>query len=382
MPYFTDTQLAMRDAIRRMVDKEIRPIAAQIDATDTIPPHIFDLFGDMGLMQLWVPEEYGGPGGDLTSVCMAREEISRVSEACALIAGQNSIGVILPLLHFGTEEQKKRFLPLVAKGRTLTAVAMTEPESGSDVASMKTRAKKDGASWVMNGQKCYITWGNIAHWVLVFARTSGEKGFQGISCFLVDTRSAGFKVGKNEKKLGLNGVPNVTLYFDNLRIPAENMVGEEGRGFIACMRILDMNRPTIGAASVGVAQGALDAALEHAKTRKQFGRPVGHFQGLAWMLADMAMQVEAARALVYECARQVDAGDFSRLSELASMAKCFASDMAMKVTTDAVQVFGGAGYMKDYPVERFMRDAKINQIFEGTNQIQRIVISRHLLGLH
>ena len=382
MPYFTETQLAMREGIRRMVDKEIRPIAAEIDDNDRFPAELIPIYGDMGLMQLWVPEEYGGPGGDLTSVCMAREEISRVSEACALIAGQNSIGVILPLLHFGTEEQKKRFLPLVAKGRTLTAVAMTEPESGSDVASMKTRAKKDGASWVMNGQKCYITWGNIAHWVLVFARTSGEKGFQGISCFLVDTKSAGFKVGKNEKKLGLNGVPNVTLYFDNLRIPAENMVGDEGRGFIACMRILDMNRPTIGAASVGVAQGALDAALEHAKTRKQFGRPVGHFQGLAWMLADMAMQVEAARALVYECARQVDAGDFSRLSELASMAKCFASDVAMKVTTDAVQVFGGAGYMKDYPVERFMRDAKINQIFEGTNQIQRIVISRHLLGLH
>ncbi len=382
MPHFTDTQLAMRDAVRRMVDKEIRPIAAEIDATDVIPERIFHRFGDMGLMQLWVPEEYGGPGGDLTSVCMAREEISRVSEACALIAGMNSIGMILPLLHFGTEEQKKRWLPEVAKGRTWTAVAMTEPGSGSDVASMRTTAKKDGDSWVLNGQKCYITWGSIAHWILVFARTSGEKGFQGISCFLMDTKSPGFRIGKNEKKMGLNGVPNVQIFFDNVRIPAENMVCEEGRGFTTCMRILDMNRPTIGAASVGLAQGALDLALDYAKTRKQFGRAIGQYQGLQWMLADMALQIEASRALVYECARQVDAGDFSRLSELASMVKCQASDMAMKVVTDAVQVFGGAGYMRDVGVERYMRDAKINQIFEGTHQIQRIVVSRHLLGMH
>jgi len=382
MPYFNETQLAMREAIRRMVDKEIRPIAATIDAEDKIPERIFHLFGDMGLMQLWVPEEYGGPGGDLTSVCMAREEISRVSEACALIAGMNSIGVILPLLHFGTEEQKQRWLPEAAKGRMWTAVAMTEPESGSDVASMKTHAKKDGSSWVLNGQKCYITWGNMAHWILVFARTSGEKGFQGISCFLMDTKSKGFRVGKNEKKMGLNGVPNVQIFFDNVRIPEENMICEEGRGFTTCMRILDMNRPTVGAASVGVAQGALDLALQYAKDRKQFGRAIGQFQGLQFMLADMAIQTEAARALVYECARQVDAGDFSRLPEMASMAKCFASDTAMKVTTDAVQIFGGAGYMKDVGVERFMRDAKINQIFEGTNQIQRVIISRHLLGMH
>ncbi|MCX7960549.1 MAG: acyl-CoA dehydrogenase family protein [Burkholderiales bacterium] len=381
MPQFTDEQLALRDAIRRMVEREIRPIAAEIDATDRIPERIFHLFGDMGLLQLWVPEAYGGPGGNLTTVCMAREEIARVSEACALIAGMNSIGLVLPLLHFGTEEQRRHWLPLAAKGRTWTGVAITEPEAGSDVAAMKTRARRDGSSWVLTGEKCYITWGSIAHWLLVFARTSGEKGFQGISAFLVDTASRGFRVGRNERKMGLNGVPNVQVFFDDVRVPAENMIGEEGQGFLACMRILDLNRPTVGAASVGVAQGALDAAIEYAKSRRQFGRPIGHFQGLQWMLADMAMQVEAARALVYECARQADAGDFSRLSEMASMAKCFASDVAMRVTTDAVQVFGGAGYMKDYPVERYMRDAKINQIFEGTNQIQRIVIARHLLGL-
>ena len=380
MPYhFTETHLELQAAIRRMVKKEVSPIAAEIDATDRFPEHLVAIFGDMGLLQIWVPEKYGGPGGDLTSVCIAREEISKASEACALLAGQNSIALILPLLHFGTEEQRQRWLPLAAKGRTLTAVAITEPDSGSDVAAMRTAARRDGASWVINGRKCYITWGNLAHYVLLFARTSGEKGFSGISCFLVDTKTKGFHVGKNERKMGLNGVPNVDLTFEDMRVPADCMIGEEGRGFIAAMRILDMNRPTVGAASVGLAQGALDAAIAYAKERKQFGRPIAHFQGLQWMLADMAMQIEAARALVYECCNRVDAGDFSQLSMLSSMAKCFASDMAMKVTTDAVQIFGGAGYMKDYPVERMMRDAKINQIFEGTNQIQRIVISKHLI---
>lgn len=382
MSHFTDTHIALRDAVRRLVDKEIRPIAAEIDANDRFPAELVPIFGDMGLLQMWVPEQYGGPGGDLTSVCIAREEISKVSESCALLAGQNSIGLILPLLHFGTEEQRKQWLPMVAEGRTLTAVAITEPDSGSDVGSMRTNAKRDGESYVINGQKCFITWGNLAHYVLVFARTSGQKGFEGLSCFIVDTKTPGFRVGKNEKKMGLNGVPNVSLHFDDMRVPAENMIGDEGRGFLAAMRILDMNRPTVAAASVGLAQGALDYAVDYAKTRKQFGRPIGHFQGLQWMLADMAMQIEAARALVYECCQRVDSGDFSRLAEMASMAKCFASDVAMKVTTDAVQIFGGVGYMQDYPVEKFMRDAKINQIFEGTNQIQRIVISRHLLGMH
>ncbi|MGO8914292.1 MAG: acyl-CoA dehydrogenase family protein [Stellaceae bacterium] len=378
--YLSDEQIAFRDSIRRMVERHVAPIAAELDETDRMPKELIPVFGDMGLLQLWVPEEYGGPGGNLTMVCLAREEIARVSEAAALLAGQNSIGIILPLLHFGTEEQRRRFLPEVAKGRTMTAVAMTEPQAGSDVASMKTKAVRDGnAAYVINGQKCYITWGNVADYVLVFARTSEGRGFDGISAFIVDAKTPGFKVGKNERKMGLNGVPNVQLFFEDMRVPAENRVGEEGKGFIACMRILDLNRPTVGAASVGLAQGALDAAVAYAKERMQFGRAIAAFQGIQFMLADMAMQLEAARSLVYECARQVDAGDMSNLSMMASMAKCFASDVAMKVTTDAVQIFGGAGYMKDYPVERMMRDAKINQIFEGTNQIQRVVISRHLL---
>jgi alkylation response protein AidB-like acyl-CoA dehydrogenase len=378
--YLSEEQIAFRDSIRRMVERHVAPIAAEIDETDRLPRELIPIFGDLGLLQLWIPEEYGGPGGNLTMVCLAREEIARVSEAAALLAGQNSIGMILPLLHFGTDEQRQRFLPEVAKGRIMTAVAMTEPHAGSDVASMKTKALRDGNSaYVINGQKCFITWGNVADYVLVFARTSEGRGFEGISAFIVDTKTPGFKVGKNERKMGLNGVPNVQLFFEDMRVPAENRIGEEGRGFIACMRILDLNRPTVGAASVGLAQGALDAAVAYAKERTQFGRTISAFQGIQFMLADMAMQVEAARSLVYECARQVDAGDFSRLSIMASMAKCFASDVAMKVTTDAVQIFGGVGYMKDYPVERMMRDAKINQIFEGTNQIQRVVISRQLL---
>lgn len=378
----TEEQSALRDAVRRMVEKEVAPIAAEIDETDRFPQELVPIFGDMGLLQMWVPEQYGGPGGNLTSVCIVKEEVARVSEAAALIAANNSIGMILPLLHFGSEEQRQRFLPEIAKGRTLTAVAMTEPHAGSDVGAMKTRAVKDGNSaYVLNGQKCYITFGSVADYVLVFARTDAEaKGFDGISAFIVDTKTKGFRVGRNERKMGLGGIPNVELFFEDMRVPAENRVGEEGKGFRAAMKILDLNRPTVGAVSVGLAQGALDASVAYAKERQQFGRAIGHFQGIQFMLADMAMQTEAARALVYECARQVDAGEIANIGAMASMAKCFASDVAMKVTTDAVQIFGGAGYMKDYPVERMMRDAKINQIFEGTNQIQRVIISRHLLA--
>jgi alkylation response protein AidB-like acyl-CoA dehydrogenase len=378
----TDDQIALRDAVRKMVERHVAPIAAEIDDTDRFPRELIEIYGDMGLLQMWVPEEYGGPGGNLTSVCLAKEEIAKVSQACALFAGQNSIAGILPLLHFGTEEQRRRFLPEIAKGRTMTAVAMTEPHAGSDISSMKSYAKKDGNSaYVLNGQKCFITFGNVSDLILVFARTDRDgKGFEGISAFMVETKKAkGLRIGKNERKMGLNGIPNVELFFDDLVVPAENRVGQEGKGFIAAMRILDLNRPTVAATSVGLAQGALDAAVNYAKERKQFGRAIAEFQGLQFMMADMAMQIEAARCLVYECARQVDAGDFSKLSMMASMAKCFASDVAMKVTTDAVQIFGGAGYLKDYPVERMMRDAKINQIFEGTNQIQRVVIAKHLL---
>jgi alkylation response protein AidB-like acyl-CoA dehydrogenase len=377
---FNEEQLAFRDSIRRMVQKHVVPIAAEIDENDRFPAELVPIYGDMGLMQLWVPEKYGGPQGNLTMVCMAREEIAKVSEACALLAGINTM-FALPLMHFGTEAQRERYLPLLAQGRTMTAVAISEPEAGSDVGAMRTRAARDGDSYVITGRKQWCSYGDVADYIMLYAKTGERGGFDDISAFIIEPKKMkGISFGRHERKMGLKGSPNVPIFLDSVRVPAENLVGEEGMGFKASMRSLDLNRPSIGATSVGLAQGALDAALAYAKQRKQFKRAIAEFQGIQFMLADMAIQTEAARALVYECARLGDDGNFERLSVMASMAKCFASDTAMKVTTDAVQIFGGYGYVRDFPVERMMRDAKINQIFEGTNQIQRVVISRHLLA--
>jgi alkylation response protein AidB-like acyl-CoA dehydrogenase len=377
--HFEEHHLLLRDQVRRMVEKHVAPIASEIDENCRFPEELVEIFGDMGLLQLWVPQEYGGPGGDLTSVCLVKEEIAKASESAALLAANNSFGLILPVLNFGTEEQKRRYLGLAAKGRTLSAVAITESGTGSDVSSMKTRAVQDGDSWVLNGAKIYITFGSVAHFILVFARTSEGKGADGISAFLVDTKTKGFSHGKEDRKMGIRGVPNTPIFLDNVRVPAENMIGPEGKAFKTCMRILDLNRPTVGASAVGLAQGAIDHATAYARERKQFGRSISDFQGIQFMLADMQMQTEAARCMLYDCARMADRQEWDGFSAKASMVKCFASDTAMKVTTDAVQIFGGAGYMRDFPIERYMRDAKINQIFEGTNQIQRMVIARHML---
>jgi alkylation response protein AidB-like acyl-CoA dehydrogenase len=377
---FTEEQTAFRDSVRRMVERHVAPIAAEIDETDRFPVELVKLFGEMGLMQLWVPERYGGPDGNLTMMCIAREEISRVSPACGSIAGLNTM-FIMPLLHFGSEEQRQRFLPEVARGGVVTAIAISEPQAGSDVSAMTTRAVRDGDSYVINGRKQWCSYGVEAEYIVLMARTSGETGAEGISAFVIEPKKMkGISFGRHERKMGWRGAPNTPIFLDNVRVPAENLIGEEGKGFKASMRALDLNRPTIGAQSVGLAQGALDASVAYAKERKQFKRSIGDFQGVSFMLADMVMQIEAARALVYECARAGDKSKRKRLNVLASMAKCFASDMAMKVTTDAVQVFGGYGYTRDYPVERWMRDAKLAQIFEGTNQIQRMVIARELLA--
>ena len=376
---FTEEQLAFQESVRRVVDKHVAPIAAEIDETDRFPEEIVKLFGEMGLMQLWVPERYGGPEGNLTMMCIAREEVSRVSPACGSIAGLNTM-FIMPLLHFGTEEQRAHFLPIIAKGGVVTAIAISEPQAGSDVSAMTTRAVKDGDSYVINGRKQWCSYGVVADFIVLMARTSGTSGADGISAFILEPKKMkGVTFGRHERKMGWRGAPNTPIFLDDVRVPIENLVGEEGKGFRASMRALDLNRPTIGAQSVGLAQGALDASVAYAKERKQFKRTIGEFQGVQFMLADMVMNIEAARALVYECARAGDTGDWKRLNVLASMAKCFASDMAMKVTTDAVQIFGGYGYTRDYPVERMMRDAKLAQIFEGTNQIQRMVFARDLL---
>ena len=377
---FNEEQVAFRDSVRRMVERHVAPIAAEIDETDRFPRELVELFGEMGLMQLWVPERYGGPEGNLTMMCIAREEISRVSPACGSIAGLNTM-FIMPLLHFGSEEQRRRFLPVIAKGGVVTAIAISEPQAGSDVGAMTTRAVREGDSYVINGRKQWCSYGVEAEYIVLMARTAGSGGAEGISAFVIEpARMKGITFGRHERKMGWRGAPNTPIFLDNVRVPAGNLIGEEGKGFKASMRALDLNRPTIGAQSVGLAQGALDAAVAYARERKQFKRSIAEFQGVQFMLADMVMQIEAARALVYECARAGDEGDWDRLNVLASMAKCFASDMAMRVTTDAVQVFGGYGYTKDYPVERMMRDAKLAQIFEGTNQIQRLVIARHLLA--
>jgi alkylation response protein AidB-like acyl-CoA dehydrogenase len=376
---FTEEQLAFRDGIRRMVERHVAPIAAEIDENDRFPTELLKIYGDMGLMQLWVPEKYGGPEGNLTLMCIAREEISRYSPACGSIAGLNTM-FIMPLLHFGTEEQRQRFLPKIAEGGVVTAIAISEPQAGSDVSAMQTRAVKDGDSYVINGRKQWCSYGVDAEYIVLMARTSGDRGGAGISAFVLEPKKMkGITFGRHERKMGWRGAPNTPIFLDNVRVPIENLVGEEGKGFRASLRALDLNRPTIGAQCVGLAQGALDASVAYAKERKQFKQPISEFQGIQFMLADMAMGIEASRALVYECARAGDAGDWDRLNVLASMAKCVASDMAMKATTDAVQIFGGYGYTKDYPVERMMRDAKLAQIFEGTNQIQRVVIARHLL---
>lgn len=377
---FSEEQLAFRDSIRRMVAKHVAPIAAEIDETDRFPEELVKLYGEMGLMQLWIPERYGGPDGNLTMMCIAREEISRVSPACGSIAGLNTM-FIMPLLHFGSEEQRQRFLPAVAKGGVVTAIAISEPQAGSDVGAMSTRAERDGDSYVINGRKQWCSYGVVADYIVVMARTSGQSGAEGISAFVVEPKTMkGITFGRHERKMGWRGAPNTPIFFDNVRVPVENLIGEEGKGFKASMRALDLNRPTIGAQCVGLAQGALDVSIAYAKERKQFKRSIAEFQGVQFMLADMAIGIEAGRALVYECARAGDEGDWSRLNLLASMAKCYGSDMAMKVTTDAVQIFGGYGYTKDYPVERMMRDAKLAQIFEGTNQIQRAVIAKQLLA--
>jgi len=378
--YLTEEQTAFVDSIKKMVERHVAPIAAEIDATDAFPKNWCRSSATWACCSNGFPNNMVDPAATLTLLCLAKHEIAKVSMACSILAGQNSIGMILPLLHFGTEAQRQRFSSHGRQG--------TNPDRGLHVRTalrLRRRRHEDqgGARRRLlrhHGEKCFITFGSVAHWVLLFARTSEGRGVNGISAFLVDTKTPGFKVGRNEKKMGLGGVPNVQLFFENMRVPAENRLGEEGQGFKACMHILDLNRPTVAAESIGIGQGALDAAIAYAKERNAFGKPIASFQGLQWMIADMAMQLEAARCLLFECTRQVDMGDFSQLSMMASMAKCFGSDVAMKVTTDAVQIFGGVGYFKDYPVERMMRDAKINQIWEGTNQIQRVVISRHLLG--
>lgn len=372
----TEEQEALRQTVRKFCEKELAPIAAEADEKGEFHREIYDKLGDLGLLGIPCPEEYGGADLDYLTYIVVVEEIAKHCLSTAVGIGVQGLPQIM-ISKFGTDEQKEKYLPPLASGEKLGAFALTEAGSGSDAASLKTSARLDGDCYVLNGSKVFITHGGEADVYLVMARTGPEKGARGISTFIVEDGTPGFSSGKTEKKMGLRSSPTRELIFEDCRIPRENLVGAEGDGFKIAMIALDSGRITIGASGVGLAQAALDESVRYASEREQFGKPIAGFQGIQFMLADMATSIRAARNLVREAAYLKD--NDKPFSHVAAMAKLFATDTAMKVTTDAVQIFGGYGYMQDYPVERLMRAAKVTQIVEGTNQIQRIVIARHLL---
>jgi alkylation response protein AidB-like acyl-CoA dehydrogenase len=374
---FTEEQTAIRDTIRELVQDKVAPRAAEIDAKAEYPDDIERLFAENGILAIPFPEEYGGISGSSVTICMGVEEIAKACASSSLILAVQALGSY-PILVAGSDEQKKRLCPPLAAGEKIAAYALSEPGSGSDAAAMRTRAKRYGDEYVITGSKQFITHGSLAGTLVVFAVTDADAGSRGISAFVLERDESPWGVAKLEHKLGIRGSPTAQLVFEEVRVPARNRLGEEGQGFKLALAVLDRSRPGIGAQALGIAEGAFDYALGYAKERQQFGQPIASFQGLQFMFADMATQIEAARHLVFLAASKVDE-KASDLTKVAAMAKLFASDMAMKVTTDCVQVLGGYGYIQDYPVERMMRDAKITQIYEGTNQIQRVVIARALL---
>ncbi|MBF0485678.1 MAG: acyl-CoA dehydrogenase [Candidatus Omnitrophica bacterium] len=373
----TEEQLMIRDLCRQITDEKIRPIAAELDKTEKFPWDVMKVMAQSDLFGVYIEEKYGGMGGGILELCIATEEFSKGCAGIALCYSASALGTY-PIILYGTEEQKKKYLPPLARGEKLAAFGLTEPAAGSDASALQTTAEKKGDHYILNGVKHFITNGGDAETYTVIAMTDKSKGARGASLFVVEKGTPGFSFGKKEDKLGIRASSTRELIFDNCKIPKENLLGKEGLGFIAAMRTFDTSRPGIGAQALGIAQGALDHALKYAKQRKQFGQSISSFQGIQWMLADMATQVEAARALVYASAREVDAGK-KDVATHSAMAKMYASDVAMKVTTDAVQIFGGYGYMKEYPAEKYMRDAKITQIYEGTNQIQRNIIAMGLI---
>jgi alkylation response protein AidB-like acyl-CoA dehydrogenase len=367
----------LRAAIRALAEKEIAPYAAEVDQAPRFPNEALTALNASGFSAIHVPEAYGGQGADSVATCIVIEEVARVDASASLIPAVNKLGT-MGLILSGSEELKQQVLPSLASGEALASYALSERESGSDAVAMRTRAKEDGDGWVLNGSKCWITNGGESSWYTVMAVTDPDLDANGISAFMVHRDDEGFSVGPKEHKLGIKGSPTTELYFEDCRIPGDRIIGEPGTGFKTALRTLDHTRPTIGAQAVGIAQGALDAAIAYTKDRRQFGRPVSDNQGVQFMIADMAMKLEAARLMVYYAAARAERGE-TGLGFISAASKCFASDVAMEVTTDAVQLFGGYGYTQDFPVERMMRDAKITQIYEGTNQIQRVVMSRALL---
>lgn len=374
---FTEEQEMMRKMVREFAENEV---AKEIPAMneDQFPKETIKKMGELGLMGIPVPEEYGGSGMDLVSYIIAINELSRVSATVGVILSVHTTLGTMPILKFGTEEQKQKYVPKLAKGEYLGAFALTEPSAGSDAASLKLRAEDKGDHYVLNGSKIFITNGNEADIFITFARTGKEAGSKGISAFIVERDTPGFSIGKTEKKMGLHGSSTVTLNFENAIVPKENLLGEEGKGFKIAMGNLNAGRIGIAAQGLGIAEASLNAAVEYAKEREQFGKPIAHQQGISFKLADMATEVEAARLLVYRAAYKLNEGTIK--PEEASMAKMYATQTARKCAIEAVQVFGGYGYTEDYPVERYFRDAKVTEIYEGTNEIQRLVIAKQILS--
>ncbi len=378
MNYFlTEEQEMLRDLCAQIAKEKILPLRAELDESGEFPWEVVKVLAASDVYGVYIPEEYGGFGGGVMEMCVAAEEFSKVCGGIALAFAASALGAY-PILLFGSDEQKQKYLPPIAAGTRLAAFALTEANAGSDAGALETRATLEGNEYVLSGTKQWITGGGEAEIYTVIARTSKGTGIRGISAFIVEKGTTGFTFGKKEEKMGIRASATRELVFQDCRIPKENLIGREGMGFIVAMRTFDNSRPGVAAQAVGIAQGAFEEAVKYARHREQFGQPVASFQGIQFMLADMATQIEAARALVYQAARVVDAGE-KNLAKISAMAKLFASDVAMKVTIDAVQILGGYGYMKEYPVEKMMRDAKITQIYEGTNQIQRAVIASSII---
>jgi len=375
----TEEHDMVRGMVRDFVEKEVAPRAEEIDEKDEFPRDIFHRMGELGLLGLPFPEEYGGCGGDFMSLVIALEEIARASGSVAIILDAHTSLCCEPLFLFGTEEQKRTHLSSLARGEKIGAFGLTEPGAGSDAGATRTRAVRDGDEWVINGQKIFITNGSVADVVVITAKTEPERGTRGISAFIIEKGTPGFQLGRDEKKMGLKGSVTSQLFFESCRIPVDNLLGEENTGFRQFLITLDAGRVAIAAIAVGLAQGAFERAVAYAKERVQFGQAIARFQAIQWMIADMATQIEAARLLVYRAAWLKDQG--LPFAKQASVAKLFATEMSERACRDAIQIHGGYGYMQEYAVERMYRDQRLCAIGEGTNEIQRLVIARHVLGL-
>jgi len=377
---FTEEQTIVRDTIRRLGREKIASRAAEADATKEYPQDLHDLFVESGLFKIRVPDEYGGAPMDFTTACIVVEGLAQADGACANTVAHHQAGLVC-FLDAADKDQRRRYLPKIGGGDFLVGFALTEPNSGSDAFSLRTKAVPDGDYYVINGSKCFISNSGLTDLYVLFTTVNPELKREGITAFLVESNTPGLTIGKAEDKMGLRASPTRQLVFEDMRVPKSNLLGEPGRGWEIVLQSLTETRILVAAMALGIAQGAMEEAVAYAKQREQFGRPIADFQGVSFMLADMAIQIECARALIYKVAAEIDAGNRNQ-PYLASVAKCFASDTAMKVTTDAVQILGGYGYTREYPVEKMMRDAKATQIIEGTNQIQRVLISRNLMKMY